>query len=126
MWGVTIGGAILQTQLIKRLPPDFIAQFPGGVAVAYSAIPVIGHLEEPLRSIVREAFAESVIVIWQVLIGIAGIGFLACAGMKALPLHTQVDERWGLDGETGPSTRLGGADVNGRYEMQMKIPIGQT
>ena len=73
-----------------------------------------------MRSIVRVAFAESVIVIWQVLIGIAGIGFLACAGMKALPLHTQVDERWGLDGEVDLRVQQGSTSVNGRYEMQMK------
>ena len=38
-------------------------------------------------------------MIYQVLIGIAGLGFLISLPMKALPLHTQVDERWGMDGE---------------------------
>ncbi len=94
---MTIGTAILQTQLSKRLPPEFIAQFPGGVAIAYSAIPVISTLPEPAQSQVPEAFAQSIIVIWQVMIGISGIELLSCFFMKALPLHTQVDERWGLE-----------------------------
>ena len=72
-------------------------QFPQGVAIAYSIIPVIPSLEEPLRTEVRVAFADSIAVIWRVMIGIAGIGFLVSLMMKGLPLHTQVDERWGLE-----------------------------
>ena len=94
---MTIGGAVLQNQLHKRLPAAFTAQLQEGVALAYSAIPAIGGLQDPLQSEVREAFAQSIIVIWQVMIGIAGIGLLSTLLMKALPLHTQVDERWGLE-----------------------------
>ncbi|GJE91677.1 MFS general substrate transporter [Phanerochaete sordida] len=97
VWGVTIGTAVLQTQLTKKLPPAFVAQFPGGVSIAYSIIPAIPTLPEPLQSEVKAAFAESVAVIWQVMIGIAGIGFLASLFMKGLPLHTQVDQKWGLE-----------------------------
>ena len=97
MWGVAIGIAVLQTQLTSRLPKDFLSQFPQGVAVAYSIIPVIPTLEEPLRTQVQVAFADSLAVIWQVMIGIAGLGLLCSLPMKALPLHTQVDERWGLE-----------------------------
>ncbi len=90
---------MLQTQLSKRLPPAFLAQFPGGVAISYSAIPVISSLPEPAQSEVRDAFAQSIIVIWQVMIGISCIGLLSCFGMKALPLHTEVDGKWGLHTE---------------------------
>ncbi|PSR75424.1 hypothetical protein PHLCEN_2v9129, partial [Hermanssonia centrifuga] len=99
VWGVTIGATVLQTQLSRRLPPAFLAQFPGGVAISYSAIPVISSLLEPAQSEVREAFAQSIIVIWQVMIGISCIGLLSCFGMKALPLHTEVDGKWGLHTE---------------------------
>ena len=92
---------MLQTQLTNRLPADFVAQFPSGVAIVYSLIPVIKDLPEPLRSEVRRAFADSVRVIWQVLIGVAAIGLLSCSAMKALPLHTAVDEAWGLEGADG-------------------------
>ena len=99
VWGVTIGTAVLQTQLKKRLPADFVTQFPQGVAIAYSIIPTIPTLEEPAQSQVREAFAQSIAVIWQVMIGISGIGFLASLAMKGLPLHTHRDEQWTLQDE---------------------------
>ncbi|KAF7794628.1 hypothetical protein EIP86_005764 [Pleurotus ostreatoroseus] len=98
VWGVTIGSAVLQTQLKKRLPIAFLSQLPGGVSIAFSAIPAIGELPEPARSEVRQAFAESVTVIWQVMTGIAGIGLIASLAMKGLPLHTEVDEKWGMQG----------------------------
>lgn len=99
MWGVTIGTAVLQTQLTNRLPADFVSEIAGGggAALAYSLIPVIPTLEEPFRSQVQVAFAESVAVIWQVLIGLAGVGLIASLFMKGLPLHTEVDKRWGLE-----------------------------
>ncbi|KAJ3552285.1 hypothetical protein NM688_g4228 [Phlebia brevispora] len=99
VWGVTIGTAVLQTQLGHRLPAEFLSQFPEGVAIAYSIIPVIKTLEDPLRTQVRDAFADSIAVIWKVNIGIAGMGLLSSLAMKSLPLHTEVDKRWGLDGE---------------------------
>ncbi|KAJ3557850.1 hypothetical protein NM688_g1248 [Phlebia brevispora] len=96
VWGVTIGSTILQTQLKRRLPAAFLTGLPGGAAIAFSAIPVIGTLPEPMQGEVREAFAGSIIIIWQVMVGIAGIGLLASFAMKGLPLHAAVDEKWGI------------------------------
>ena len=99
---------MLQTQLKKRLPIAFLSQLPGGVSIAFSAIPAIGDLPEPARSEVRQAFAESVTVIWQVMTGIAGIGLVASLAMKGLPLHTEVDEKWGMqaaDSAVGPNEK---------------------
>ncbi|KAI0337292.1 Mfs1.2 [Trametopsis cervina] len=96
-WGVSIGTAVLQTQLTHRLPAEFLAEFPQGVSLAYSVIPVIKTLDEPLRSQVRDAFAKSIVVIWQVLIGISGLGFLVSLLMKGLPLHSALDEKWAID-----------------------------
>ena len=107
VWGVTIGTAVLQTQLGQRLPAAFIEQFPGGVAIAYSAIPVIPTVPEPLRTEIRTAFADSIIVIWQVMIGVGGLGLLFSLLMKGLPLHTQVDENWGIeDKKSGETSSL--------------------
>ncbi|KAJ6482029.1 major facilitator superfamily domain-containing protein [Mycena vitilis] len=97
VWGITVGGTILQNELHKRLPADFVAEFPGGVEIAYSIIPVIRTLQEPLKTQVRVAFAESLKVVWWTTTGIAGIGLLACLGMKHYKLHTTVDENWGMD-----------------------------
>lgn len=93
---MTIGTAVLQTQLTKRLPDAFVQQFPGGVSIAYSIIPVIPTLEEPIKSEIRGAFADSLIVLWQVMIAIAGLGLLSSLFMEGLPLHTQMDENWGI------------------------------
>lgn len=65
--------------------------------MAYSIIPVLGNVEEPLRGLVREAFAESLRVVWRVMVGVAGAGLAVSLFMKGLPLHTQVDERWGME-----------------------------
>lgn len=106
VWGVTIGGTILQNQLSSRLPAAFLEQLPQGVGLAFSAIPLIGKLSEPLRSEVRQAFGESIVVIWQVMIGIAALGLLTSLPMKSLPLHTQVDERWGIEGKQSEDSAI--------------------
>ncbi|KAJ7457994.1 major facilitator superfamily domain-containing protein [Mycena galericulata] len=101
VWGITIGGTILQNELHKRLSAEFIAQFPGGTEIAYSIIPVIRSLEEPLRSQVRDAFAQSLKVVWWTTTGIAGLGFLLSLPMKHHQLHTAVDREWGMEKADG-------------------------
>ena len=98
-WGVTIGSAILQNRLAATLPAQFGAQFPAGVQIAYAAIPVIGTLQEPLRGQVRGAFAESLRVVWQTMIGICGVGLVSVALMREVPMQKVVDETYGLHAE---------------------------
>ncbi|KAJ7499373.1 MFS general substrate transporter [Mycena latifolia] len=95
-WGITISSTILQNMLEKKLPADFVAQFPPGFEIAYAAIPAIKLLEEPLRTQVQAAFAESMAVIWQVMIGIAGLGLLFSFLMAEVPMDTTVDESYAL------------------------------
>ncbi|KAF7290104.1 Iron permease [Mycena chlorophos] len=99
IWGVTIGGTILQNRLAKELPPSFLAQFPSssstGTELAFEVIPLIKTLPEPLRTEVRTAFAKSFSVVWYTLAGIGGLGIIVSFAMKRLPLHTQVDDAWG-------------------------------
>ncbi|KAJ6472375.1 hypothetical protein C8R47DRAFT_728313 [Mycena vitilis] len=97
VWGITVGGTILQNELQKRLPAEFLAQFPGGVEIAYAVIPVIRTLDEPLRTEVRVAFADSLKVVWWTTTGVAGLGVLACLSMKHYQLHTAVDNEWGME-----------------------------
>lgn len=96
MWGIAVGGTILQNELQKRLPIGFIEQFPKGTSVAYEIIPVIHLLEEPLQATVRAAFADSLRVFWEVFIAVSFAGLAASLLMKALPLHTAMDKEWGL------------------------------
>lgn len=72
---------------------------PQGVQVAYAIIPQIPSLPGGLQDEVRGAFAGSVRVVWQVMIGISGAGLLTCLLMKELPLRTDMDETWGLQEE---------------------------
>lgn len=94
---MSIGTATLQTQLSRRLPADFASQFPAGVAIAYSIVPVIPTLPTDIQAEVREAFASSILVIWQVMTGVSAMGLVASLFMKGLPLHTQVDRQWALE-----------------------------
>ncbi|RDX42369.1 iron permease [Lentinus brumalis] len=95
-WGITISATILQNELKKRLPPAFIAEFPGGIEIAYAAIPLIPTLNEPLRTEVRVAFAASMSIVWKVMLGLAGGGMLTVFFLKEIPMHTATDNTYGL------------------------------
>jgi len=102
IWGVTIGGTVIQNELTTRLSPDFLARFPGdGTQIAFEVIPSIRNLPQPLKDEVRHAFARSLQVLWKVLAGISGLGLLSSLFMKHLPLHTSVDANWGRDDRQG-------------------------
>ena len=96
-WGITIASTILQNELKKKLPAAFVSQFPGGVEIAYAAIPVIASLEDSLRTEVRVAFADSLSVIWKVMIGVSGLGLLSVLLLKEIPMHTQANDKYGLN-----------------------------
>lgn len=81
----------------KKLPAEFLQQFPQGTSVAYSIIPIINTLQDPFRSQVRIAFAESLQSYWLVLMSVAAAGLVAALFMEALPLHTVMDRSWGLE-----------------------------
>jgi MFS family permease len=100
IWGITIGGTIAQNQLLSKLPSQFLAAYPQGIAVAYSAIVTIKDLPEPLKTTVQSAFADSLQTVWQSLIGISAAGALASLMMKGLPLHKHTDEKWVLEGQS--------------------------
>lgn len=97
-FGVTIGSTVLQNELKKKLPSAFLAAYNGvgGAEIAYSIIPVVPSLAEPLKDEVRVAFAQSVAVIWRVLIGTSAAGLLGVLFMKELRMHEETDEEWGI------------------------------
>ncbi|TFY67591.1 hypothetical protein EVG20_g3888 [Dentipellis fragilis] len=101
VWGITIGGTILQNELRKNLPVEFASTFTESTQIAYAVIPQIPDLPQPLKDEVRRAFADSVRVIWQVLTGISGMGLLVSLAMKGLPLHTSTDQEWGMQERKG-------------------------
>ncbi|KAF9234174.1 major facilitator superfamily domain-containing protein, partial [Melanogaster broomeanus] len=100
VWGVTIGSTVLQNELVKRLPSDFTSTIPdGGAGLAYALIPELPLLQPQLLTQVEDAFAGGMMVIWQVLLGIAGLGLLCSLPMKGLPLTNSLDEQWALKKE---------------------------
>lgn len=70
-----------------------MSQFSEGTSVAYSIVPVIPTLEEPLRTQVRVAFADSLRILWFVMIGIGGLGLLSSLMMRGLSLKRETDEK---------------------------------
>ena len=74
-----------------------MSQFPGGVEIAFAAIPVIRDLPEPLRTQVRVAFADSMSTIWKAMAGISALGLLSVFILKEIPMPTHKDDKYGLD-----------------------------
>lgn len=97
-WGVQVGATILQNQLTKKLPTDFLQQLGGsaGGELAYAVIPTVPSLPEPMRSLVQAAFADSLRTIWYVMTAFSVFGFLLVLGMKELPMHEVTDDEWGM------------------------------
>ncbi|EMD32296.1 hypothetical protein CERSUDRAFT_119013 [Gelatoporia subvermispora B] len=120
VWGVALGGTILQNGLENKLPTSFTSVFNTDAGVAYSIIPQIPHLQQPLKDQVRAAFAQSLAGNWIMLLALSGLGLASTLMMKALPLHTDRDERWAMEGDKAPdpssgttSEKQADIDVNG-------------
>ncbi|KAF8529299.1 MFS general substrate transporter [Hysterangium stoloniferum] len=108
VWGVTLGGAILQNELHHRLPEAFLSEFPQGVAIVYSVIPRIGDLPQPLKDQVKQAFIDSLKKIWIALAVISAFGLFISLFMRGLPLHKVTDESW------APMEKDEGSEVNNK------------
>ena len=67
------------------------------MALAYAIIPQISQLPEPLHDQVRNAFAESLRIIWQTMIGVSGAGLLSVLLMDEVEMRTDVDSQWALE-----------------------------
>ena len=80
-------------------------RIPTDTSVVYSIIPLIGTFPEPLRTEVRHAFASSLRLVWLMLVGVASVGLFVSLFMKGLPLHTSVDESWGLQERSNDQDR---------------------
>ncbi|KAL4246489.1 MFS transporter superfamily protein [Abortiporus biennis] len=97
VWAISIGSTILDNTISRKLSPDILSMFPGGASGVYFSIPILSSIPDPARTEIRIAFADGISLIWEVLIGFAIIGLLSCFLMKGLPLHTELDKKWGLE-----------------------------
>lgn len=101
---MTVGGALLQNQLLTHIPASVQAALGPGLSdnVAYAVIPLVRGMTQPQKDATRAAFAHALQTLWRVAIGVAGVGLLASLPMRALPLHTLRDENWAVgEGEGG-------------------------
>ncbi|GJJ10742.1 hypothetical protein Clacol_004969 [Clathrus columnatus] len=105
IWGVSIGNTVLQNILQHQLPEQFTSEFTGGIPIVYALIPTISSLPPPVRELVREAFADGLKLLWQILTGISALGLLCSLPMLELPMIGVVDENWAMkQGEEGKET----------------------
>ncbi|KAI0751820.1 MFS general substrate transporter [Daedaleopsis nitida] len=95
-WGIAVSGVILQNQLKSKLPDTFASLFPEGVEIAVAAVPIIRTLDDSLKLEVEVAFAESLAVVWKIMLGLSGLGFLTVFLLKELPMSSHTDEKYGL------------------------------
>ncbi|GJJ08923.1 hypothetical protein Clacol_003143 [Clathrus columnatus] len=107
-WGITIGATVLQNQLKSRLPQQFLESLATGIDLAYSSITQIASLPADLKLTVQNAFAESLKILWFVLLGISAIGLLGSLLMKEIELHDEKDERWGMKEEGNSEQPING------------------
>ncbi|KAG8856620.1 hypothetical protein FRB96_006380 [Tulasnella sp. 330] len=109
-WGITICSTILQNGLLKRLPPGAIAQLTasptasshslsahGRSDLAYAIIPLISSLPEPEKTQTEVAFADSITLMWYVLIGVCGAGLLSVLMTKELKMRNSLEEEFGME-----------------------------
>lgn len=70
--------------------------------MTYSVIPLIPELSDTLQANIRVAFAESIQLIWRIMIGFSAAGLATCLLMREVQLKVSMDETWGLkEGEFG-------------------------
>ncbi|KAG8846757.1 hypothetical protein FRB96_001782 [Tulasnella sp. 330] len=100
--GLSVGTTVLQNELKAKLPMAFLSEVSTkGVQIAYSIIPIVETLPEPLRFEVRNAFSESLQTLWKVMAGVAAVGALCVFAMKEIPMHEITDKDWALESVKG-------------------------
>jgi hypothetical protein len=94
--GVSIGGAILQNTLAKRLPAEVVKSVAveNTCALQFAVIPLIHTLPNELQEQVRKAFGDSLKYVWIAATAFAAVGLVASPPMWLYCLHTTVDDAW--------------------------------
>jgi hypothetical protein len=95
-WAVVIGGAILQNRVRALIPPEVKAALPPNTDVTYALIPRIHMLPKDVQFVVRDAFAQSIQVIWIVMFCVSAMGFLSVFLMREEKMRSDRDEKWAL------------------------------
>jgi hypothetical protein len=96
VWGISIGGVVLQTALEKRLPTEVLKFVPNSAsgALQYAVIPLIKTMPDALQADIRKAFGDSLVYVWIAATAFSGLGLISSLPMRLLPLHTDIDKKW--------------------------------
>ncbi|KAF9045814.1 MFS general substrate transporter [Hymenopellis radicata] len=87
-------GAVLQSEVMKRLPASDMLD-PGSEFM--KVVTIVATLDEPLRSEVKHTFSEGLSLLWKVMTGISAVGMIASFAMQHVELPTSVDADWGME-----------------------------
>ncbi|KAJ7480175.1 MFS general substrate transporter [Mycena galericulata] len=101
-WGIAITGTIIQNELRHSLPASLLAQFPQDSEIAYSIIPQIPLMAQPLKGDVQQAFRDSMRLAWVVMEAVCAVGLLTFFFMKDIPLGRTTDKQWTLKEKVKP------------------------
>ncbi|KAI0317274.1 iron permease [Amylostereum chailletii] len=117
-WGFAIGGAILQNELLGRLPPAVLAEYAQSAQIAYAVIPRIAGLPPDVRGAARAAFADSLAVTWRVMIAVGGAGLAVSVLMGRYEMQGHVDAKWQAGAGAGKEEGGGGGVGEGDKDVE--------
>ncbi|KAK1218774.1 hypothetical protein PQX77_018519 [Marasmius sp. AFHP31] len=124
VWGISIGNAVFQNELQKRLRPQLIQMLPRtldlNVDQLYGILPLIRFLPNPPKGELQQVFSDSISTIWMVMTGIAGFGLLSSLLMKDIPLQNVRDDKW-TDGNFTAEKEVAGCSRSGSSSTELKI-----
>ena len=95
----------------------FTDGLPAGTQLAYAAIPHINALPEALRAQVRGAFADSMRVVWYVMLAVSVLGLLSTMLMREVAMTNTLDATWGLQDEKAKERDAETVVVSDAYEL---------
>ncbi|KAJ7101026.1 MFS general substrate transporter, partial [Mycena crocata] len=109
-WGIAITGTILQNRLRSSLPANLLGQFAENTEIAYSIIPQILSMPQPLKGEVQQAFLDSMHLAWIVTEAVCAAGLVTFFFMKDIPLSRATNKQWTLKEKTNSETGAKGEE----------------
>ncbi|KAI5481846.1 MFS multidrug transporter [Pseudohyphozyma bogoriensis] len=97
MIGTVLGNTIYQNELLKKAPAAFLDYFPSVQEAGFTGIATVDHLQEPFKSSVQAAYADSIAVIWMVSIGLGAAGLIATMFITKVALTAETTNEFGVD-----------------------------
>ena len=102
--------------------------FPEGAELAYSVIPKIPTLSPELREQTQQAFAESLHLVWVVMVALCGAGMLSVALIKDFSLRKTTDKQWGLKEKekNGNSHSVDVTEAEAKQDEEASVGVSES